>query len=87
MKGRSSYQLSINVLRAIGDGLTPSEIKSREGLSRYSYRFVVNRLIKAELIEDRGDSLVLLKKGLNVLSFDGEKDRPEVEIAAQIAAK
>lgn len=53
----------------------------------YSYRFVVNRLIKADLIEDRGGSLVLLKKGLNVPSFDREKDRIVVEIAVQIAAK
>ena len=67
--------------------MTPSEIKSREGLSSYSYRFVVNRLIKADLIEDRGGSLVLLKKGLNVPSFDREKDRIVVEIAVQIAAK
>ncbi len=67
--------------------MTPSEIKSREGLSRYSYRFVVNRLIKAELIEDRGDSLLLLKKGLNVPSFDRGKDRKEVKIVVQIAAK
>ena len=87
MKGRSSYQQSVNVLRAIGDGLTPSEIKSREGLSRYSYRYVINRLINAGLVEDRGDSLVLLKKGLNVLSFDGEKGRTTAEKAIQIAVK
>lgn len=62
MKGRSSYQQSINVLRAIGDGLTPSEIKSREGLSRYSYQFVVNRLINTELVDYQGDCLILLKK-------------------------
>lgn len=37
MKDRSSYQQSINVLKAISDGLGESEIKSGEGLSRYSY--------------------------------------------------
>ncbi len=87
MKGRSSYQLSVKVLRAVGDGLTPGEIKSREGLSRYSYRYVLNRLINAGLVEDRGDSLVLLNKGLNVLSFEGEKNVPEIENISQISVK
>ena len=48
---------------------------------------MVNRLINTGLIEDRGEKLVLLKKGLNVLSFYGEKDRSEAEIAAKIAVK
>ena len=85
MKGRSSYQQSINVLRAIDEGLTPSEIKSREGLSRYSFQFVVNRLINTRLIEYQGDRLVVLNKGLRVLSFDGEKDWTEIGSATQIA--
>lgn len=84
VKGSSSYQRSIKVRRAIGDVLTPSEIKSREGLSRYSYRYVVNRLINSRLVEEQGDNLVPLKKGLNVLSF-GDKDRAEAEKAIQVA--
>jgi len=87
MKGRSSYQVSINVLRAIGEGLTSSEIKSREGFSRYTYQFVINRLIKSNLVEDHGDGLVLLKKGLNVLSFVDENGMKEAEKAVQIPVK
>ena len=59
MKDRSSYQQSTSVLRSIDDGLTPSEIKSVEGLNRYSYQFVVNRLINTELVDYQGDCLVL----------------------------
>ena len=87
MKGRSSYQVSINVLRAIGEGLTSREIKSREGFSRYTYQFVINRLIKSNLVEDHGDGIVLLKKGLNVLSFVDENGMKETEKAVQIAVK
>ena len=86
MKGRSSYQQSVNVLRAIRNGLTPSEIKSREGLSRYSYQFIVNRLINFGLVDYQGDCLVLLKKGLNVMSF-GENEKIKIEKAALIASK
>ncbi len=49
--------------------MTPSEIKSREGLSRYSYQFVVNWLINTEFDDYQGDCLVLLKKELNNMSF------------------
>lgn len=84
MKDRSSYQQSINVLKAISDGLGESEIKSGEGISRYSYQYVVNRLINAGLVEYKGDGMVLLRKGFNVLRFDGEKDGPEIEKAVQV---
>ncbi len=87
MKGRSSYRQSISVLRAIGDGLTPSEIKLREGLSRYSYQFVVNRLINTELVYYQGNRLVLVKKELNVMIFDGEKEWIKIEKAPQIASR
>jgi hypothetical protein len=53
-KGRSSYQQSITVLRAISDGLSKSEIKTGEGLSRHSYRYVINRLINAGLCRVQG---------------------------------
>ena len=87
MKGRSSCRQSISVLRAIGDGLTPSEIKLREGLSRYSHQFVVNRLINTELVDYQGNCLGLVKKELNIMSFDGEKEWIKIEKVAQIASR
>jgi len=47
-------------------------IVTREG-GRYSYRCVINRLINAGLVEYKSKVLVLLRKGFNVLRFEGEK--------------
>ena len=66
---RSSYQQTIRVLRAISEGMDPAEIKSKIKLSRYSYDYVVNRLLMNNMLEYRGESLVLTNKGYNVLTL------------------
>jgi len=76
---RSSYQQTIKVLRAISEGMDPSEIKSKIKLSRYSYDYVVNRLLTNNMLEYRGEALVLTNKGYNVLNFGNES----VRIAAE----
>ncbi len=76
---RSSYQQTIQVLRAISEGMDPSEIKSKIQLSRYSYEYVVNRLLANAMLEHRGEDLVLTNKGYNVLNFVKENARIDAE--------
>lgn len=75
MTGRSSYKQTVDVLLAISEGKTPQEIKSSLILSRYSYEYVINRLRNYQLIEDIGETLVVSKKGLNVVSFLRENQK------------
>jgi len=76
---RSSYQQTIKVLRAISEGMSPSDIKSRIQLSRYSYEHIVNRLLSNAMLEHIGEDLVLTNKGYNVLNFVKENARIDAE--------
>ena len=76
---RSSYQQTIKVLRAISEGMSPSDIKSRIQLSRYSYEYIVNRLLSNAMLEHIGEDLVLTNKSYNVLNFVKENARIDVE--------
>ena len=69
---RSSYQQTLQVLKEIANGLDPSEIKSKLFLSRYSYNYTINRLHANDLVEYREGTLVLSKKGINILKFEQE---------------
>ena len=72
---RSSYQQTIKVLRAISEGMSPSDIKSRIQLSRYSYEYIVNRLLSNAMLEHIGEDLVLTNNSYNVLNFVKENAR------------
>lgn len=76
---RSSYQQTLKVLRAISEGMSPSDIKSRILLSRYSYEYIVNRLLSNAMLEHIGEDLVLTNKGYNVLNFVKENARIDAE--------
>ena len=76
---RSSYQQTIKVLRAISKGMSPSDIKSRILLSRYSYEYIVNRLLSNAMLEHIGEDLVLTNNGYNVLTFVKENARIDAE--------
>ena len=76
---RSSYQQTIKVLRAISEGMSPGDIKSRIQLSRYSYEYIVNRLLSNAMLELIGEDLVLTNKGYNVLNFVKENARIDAE--------
>jgi Mn-dependent DtxR family transcriptional regulator len=65
----------LNVLREIALGLEENEIKSKLFLSRYSYNYTVSRLLSNGLVEYEGETLVVSRKGENVLRF--EKEHPK----------
>ncbi len=69
MTGRSSYKQTVDVLIAIDEGKSPGEVKKSIQLSRYSYDYIVNRLLNYELVEDRGETLIVSRKGANVINF------------------
>ena len=75
---RSNYQLTLEVLREIAEGLDENEIKSKLFLSRYSYNYTFNRLLANDLVECSEDELALTRKGLNVLKF--ELEYPEKKV-------
>lgn len=76
---RLSYQRTIKVLRALSEGMSANEIKSRLQLSRYSYEYVINRLVENMLIEYIGDDILMTNKGYNVLNFVKENARITAE--------
>ena len=59
--------------------MSPGDIKSRIQLSRYSYEYIVNRLLSNAMLELIGEDLVLTNKGYNVLNFVKENARIEAE--------
>ena len=86
MTGRSSYKQTIDVLLAINEGKTSSEIKSSIQLSRYSYDYILNRLRNYQLLEDHGDALVISKKGANVINFLMENKKVSQDRSVYFAA-
>ncbi len=77
--GRSSYKQTVDVLIALSEGKTSNEIKSIVPLSRYSYDYILNRLVSHELVEAHGDVLVVTRKGMNVVSFLNENEKIPVD--------
>jgi predicted transcriptional regulator len=73
--GRSSYKQTIDVLLAISEGKTSNEIKSSVKLSRYSFDYILNRLVNHELVESQGEVLVVTRKGLKVVIFLYENEK------------
>jgi hypothetical protein len=67
------------VLRAISEGMSPSNIKSGIHLSRYSYEYIVNRLLSNAILEHIGEDLVLTNKCYNILNFVKENARIDAE--------
>jgi predicted transcriptional regulator len=81
--GRSSYKQTIDVLLAISEGKTSNEIKSSVKLSRYSFDYILNRLVNHELVESQGEVLVVTRKGLKVVIFLYENEKiPEDSVVS-----
>ena len=60
----------LEALRAIDAGGSPSEIKSKLELSRYSFKYTINRLLRNNLIAENQDkTYTLTQKGRNVLGY------------------
>lgn len=75
MTGRSSYKKTVDVLIAISEGKTANEIKSSVQLSRYSYDYIVNKLLNHQLLESQGEVLIVSRKGVNVVNFLNENKK------------
>jgi hypothetical protein len=66
---RASYHQCIGFLACVRDGLDARGIKERLGLSRYSYEYTVNKLLRYRLIAYEVKDLLLTEKGANVLRY------------------
>ena len=67
---RSGFRSLLEALRAIDAGRSPNEIKSKLELSRYSFQYTINRLLKNNLItENQDETYTLTQKGRNVLGY------------------
>ena len=86
MTGRSSYKQTVEVLLAISEGKTPSEIKSSIVLSRYSFEYIVNRLKNFQLLEDHEKALQVSRKGMNVVKFLKENQKLPIDDVAFYAS-
>ncbi|MCW4050069.1 MAG: hypothetical protein NWE89_10085 [Candidatus Bathyarchaeota archaeon] len=67
---RSSYQQCIEVLQAIKVGMTPKEVKKILRLSRYSYKYIMNRLLRNQLVELTENGYELTNKGTNIINYN-----------------
>jgi Mn-dependent DtxR family transcriptional regulator len=84
---RTSFILCIDFLSCVGDGLNTHDIKEKLGLSRYSYEYTLNRILRLELVAYEGGKLRLTEKGANVLRYSvgasARHDVTELKIAQQ----
>jgi len=84
---RTSFGQCLDFLACVRDGLSARAIKERLGLSRYSYEYTRNRLLRLRLVIYDGDQLLLTDKGLNVLTYSADAsaghDEAELKIAQQ----
>ena len=84
---RTSYDQCLDFLACVRDGLDASRIKERLGLSRYSYEYTLNRLVRLELVAYEGGKLRLTGKGTNVLRYgvgaSARHDVAELKVAQQ----
>jgi len=71
----------------VGDGLDPNGIKERMGLSRYSFDYTLNRLLKLGLVTLEGEVPRLTERGANVLRYrvneSARHDVAELKVAQQ----
>ena len=84
---RASYHKCIGFLACLRNGLDAGGTKGRMGLSRYSYKYTLNKLLRLELVAYEGGKLRLTEKGVNVLRYSvdasARHDIAELKIAQQ----
>ena len=84
---RTSFGQFLGFLACVRDGLSACSIKERLGLSRYSYEYTLNKLLRLRLVFYNGDRVLLTDKGLNVLTCGADAsaghDEAELKIAQQ----
>lgn len=79
--------MTVDVLLAISEGKSVKEIKSSIQLSRYSYDYIINRLLTHQLLEDHGEVLSLSNKGVNVINFLKENEKITLDNVAFYAPR
>jgi DNA-binding IclR family transcriptional regulator len=81
---RTSFSQCLGFLSCVRDGLSVSGVKERLGLSRYSYDYALNRLLKLGLVVYDGERVLLTDRGLNVLTYRARASagRDEAELKA-----
>jgi Mn-dependent DtxR family transcriptional regulator len=81
---RASYQLCLVFLACVQDGLSPHGIKERLDLSRYSYEYTLNKLLRLRLIDYKGNQLTLTDRGVNVLSYSAGASASHNEVDLKV---
>ena len=84
---RASYHKCIGFLACLRDGLDAGGVKVRMGLSRYSYEYTLNKLLRLGLVTYERGKLQLTEKGVNVLRYSvdtsARHDVAQLKIAQQ----
>jgi hypothetical protein len=84
---RASYHKCIGFLACLRDELDAGGTKGRLGLSRYSYEYTLNKLLRLGLVAYERGRLRLTEKGVNVLRYSVDSsarhDVAELKIAQQ----
>lgn len=66
---RINYRICLRFLACVGEGMGPNGIKERMGFSRYSYDYVLSRLVRLGLVALAGGAPRLTERGANVLRY------------------
>jgi len=84
---RASYHKCIGFLACVRDDLDAGGTKGRLGLSRYSYEYTLNRLLRLGLVAYEDEGLRLTDKGVKVLRYSvdasARHDVAELKITQQ----
>lgn len=82
---RTIFGQCLGFLACVRDGLSAGSTKERLGLSRYSYEYTLNKLLRLVVYE--GGGLLLTDRGLNVLTYSADSsvchDEAELKIGQQ----
>jgi len=82
---RTSLGQCLGFLARVRHGLSVGGIKERLGLSRYSYEYTLNRLLRLRLVFYDGDRVLLTDRGLNVLTCSADASAGHYEAELKIA--
>jgi hypothetical protein len=84
---RASYHKCVGFLACLRDGLDAAGTKGRLSLSRYSYEYTLNKLVRLGLVAYEEGNLRLTDKGVNVLRYSvdasARRDVAELKVAQQ----
>lgn len=82
---RTNYSKCVCFLACVGDGLDPNGIKERMGLSRYSFDYTLNKLLRLGLVALEGEVPRLTERGANVIRYrvneSARRDVAELKVA------